>query len=65
MGEMSGTVIIIMKIKEDLYIFCEKRRKGTEDKAINTDGSLMPVIINKMIFYRNLEKVRLSYNVDA
>jgi hypothetical protein len=65
MGEMSGAVIVIMKIEKDLCIFCEKRRKGTEDRVINTDGSLVPVIINKVILYRNLKKVRLSYGIDA
>jgi hypothetical protein len=65
MGEMSGAVIVIIKIEKDLYIFCKRRRKDTEDKAINTDGSLIPVIINKVIPYKNLEKVRLSYSIDA
>jgi hypothetical protein len=62
---MSETVIAIMKIEKDLYIFCEKRRKDTEDRATNTDGNLIPVIINKVIPYRNLEKIRLSYGIDA
>jgi hypothetical protein len=61
---MSGVVIAIIKIEKDLYIFCEKRKKNTKDRAINTDGSLVPVIINKVILYRNLEKIRLSYGID-
>jgi hypothetical protein len=62
---MLGAIIIMIKIEKDLYIFCKGRKKDTEDRAINTDGSLVPVIVNKMIFYRNLEKVRLSYGIDA
>jgi hypothetical protein len=65
MGEMSGAVIAIMKIKENLYIFCKGRRKDTKNRATNTDGSLVPVIINKMILYRNLEKIRLSYGINT
>jgi hypothetical protein len=42
----------------DLCIFYEKKRNKTQDKAINTDGNLIPVIINKVIPYRNLEKIR-------
>jgi hypothetical protein len=61
---MSGAVIVIMKIKEDLCIFCEGRRKDTRDSVINTDGSLVPVMINKVVSYRNLEKVRQSYGID-
>jgi hypothetical protein len=64
MGEMSGVVIVMIKIKEDLYIFCERKRKNTKDRIINTDGSLIPVIINKIIFYRNLEEVRLFYGIN-
>jgi hypothetical protein len=51
MGEMLGAVIIIIKIEEKLCIFCERRRKNTEDRATNTDGSLVPVIINKVVLY--------------
>jgi hypothetical protein len=65
MGEMSGAIIVIMKIEKDLYIFYKGKRKNTENKAINTDGSLVPVIVNKMVPYRNLKKVRLSYDIDA
>jgi hypothetical protein len=64
MGEMSGAMITMIKI-EDLYIFYERKRKNTEDKATNTDGSLMPVMINKVVPYRNLEEVRLSYGIDS
>jgi hypothetical protein len=64
MGEMSGAVIVIIKIKEDLYIFCERRRKDMKDRVTNTDGSLVPVIINKVVFYRNLEEIRLFYGID-
>jgi hypothetical protein len=55
---MSGAIITIIKIEKDLCIFCKKKRKNTRDRATNTDGSLMPVIINKVISYQNLEKVR-------
>jgi hypothetical protein len=65
MREMSGAVIVIIKIKKDLYIFCEGRKKYMKDRATNTDGSLMPVIINKVVFYRNLEKIRLFYGIDT
>jgi hypothetical protein len=64
MGEMSGAVIAIIKIKEDLCIFCEGKRKDIKDRAINTDGSLVFVIISKVISYRNLEEMRLSYGID-
>jgi hypothetical protein len=64
MGKMSGAVIIIMKIEKNLYIFYKGKKKDTENRVINTDGSLMPVIINKVVLYRNLEKVRLSYGID-
>jgi hypothetical protein len=64
MGEMSGAIIVMIKIKKDLCIFCEGRRKNIKDRITNTDGSLVPVIINKVVPYRNLEKVRLSYNID-
>jgi hypothetical protein len=57
MGEMSGVVIVMIKIEEDLYIFCEGKRKDIKNRAINTDGSLVSVIVNKVISYRNLEEV--------
>jgi hypothetical protein len=62
---MSGAIIAIIKIKKDLCIFCEERKKDTENKATNTDGSLVPVTINKVVLYRNLEEVRLSYNINV
>jgi hypothetical protein len=65
MGEMSGAVIAIIKIEKDLYIFCKGKRRNTEDRATNTNGSLVPVKVNKIVFYRNLEKMRLSYGIDA
>jgi hypothetical protein len=58
MEEMSGAIIVIIKTEEDLCIFCESKRKSTEDRAINTDGSLMPVIINKVVPYQNLKEIR-------
>jgi hypothetical protein len=64
MGKMLGAVIAIIKIEEDLYIFYEDRRKSIEDRATNTDGSLVPVIINKVIPYQNLEEIRQSYGID-
>jgi hypothetical protein len=64
MGEMSRAVIVIIKIEKDLCIFCEGRKKDIKDKAINTDGNLVPIIIKKMVPYRNLEKIQLSYGID-
>jgi hypothetical protein len=55
---MSGIVIVMIKIEKNLCIFCEKKKKNTENKAINTDGSLVPVIINKVMLYQSLKKVR-------
>jgi thioredoxin-related protein len=49
--EMSGVVIAIIKIEKKLCIFCERRKKNTKDRAINTDGSLVPVTTNKVISY--------------
>jgi hypothetical protein len=46
MGEMSGTIIIIIKKELSLYIFCEKRRKDINDKNTNTDRSLVLTVIN-------------------
>jgi hypothetical protein len=48
----------------DLYIFYERKRNKTQNQITNTDGNLMPVIINKIIPYRNLKKVRQSYNIN-
>jgi hypothetical protein len=64
MGEMSGAVIFIIKIEEDLCIFYERRRKNTKNRATNTDGSLVPVTINKVVPYQNLKKIRQSYGVN-
>jgi hypothetical protein len=61
---MSGAVIAIIRTKGNLCIFYERRKKDTKDKTINTDGSLVPVIINKVVSYRNLEEIRLSYGID-
>jgi hypothetical protein len=64
MGEMSETIITIIKIEKDLYIFCERRKKDIKNRATNTDGNLMPVTVNKVIPYRNLEEMRQSYGID-
>jgi hypothetical protein len=48
----------------DLCIFYKRKRNRTQDQAINTDGSLIPVIINKVILYRNLKEVRRSYGIN-
>jgi len=48
----------------DLYIFYKEKRNKTQDQAINTDGNLIPVIINKIISYRNLEEIRRFYSID-
>jgi hypothetical protein len=53
-----------MGIEIDLYIFYKGKRNKTQDQAINTNENLIPVIINKIIPYRNLEKVRRFYNID-
>jgi hypothetical protein len=57
-------MIAIIRIEKDLCIFCKGKKKDTKNRATNTDGSLVPVIINKVILYRNLEKIRLSYGID-
>jgi hypothetical protein len=64
MEEMLGAVITIIKTKKDLYIFYEGKRKNTRDKTINTNESLMPVIINKIVPYQNLKEMRQSYGID-
>jgi hypothetical protein len=64
MGEMSGAIIAIIKIKKDLCIFCKGKRKDTKNKATNTDGSLVPVTTNKVIPYQNLKEVRQSYGIN-
>jgi hypothetical protein len=48
----------------DLYIFYKGKRNRTQDQTINTDGNLMPITINKVIPYRNLEKIRRFYDID-
>jgi hypothetical protein len=65
MREMSGAIIVIMKTEEDLCIFYEEKRKDTKNRVINTDENLVPVMINKIIPYRNLKEVRLFYGIDA
>jgi hypothetical protein len=57
-------VTIIMGTEIDLYIFYKRKKNRTQDQAINTDGNLIPVIINKIVSYRNLEKVRRFYNIN-
>jgi hypothetical protein len=64
MREMSGAVIAIMRIKKNLYIFYERKKKDIKDRVTNTDGSLVLVIINKVVPYRNLEEIRLFYGID-
>jgi hypothetical protein len=54
----------MIEIEIDLCIFYKEKKNKTQDQAINTDGNLMPVIINKVISYRNLKRVRLSYGID-
>jgi hypothetical protein len=61
---MSEAIIAMIKTKKNLCIFCEGKKKNTENRAINTDGNLVPVIINKVIPYQNLEKIRQSYGVN-
>jgi hypothetical protein len=53
-----------MGTEVDLCIFCEGKKNRTQDQAINTDGSLVPVTINKVVLYRNLEEVRRFYGID-
>jgi hypothetical protein len=48
----------------DLYIFCKEKKNRTQDQIINTDGNLVPVIINKIVPYRNLEEIRRFYNIN-
>jgi hypothetical protein len=50
MGEMSGAVIVMIKIEEDLCIFCERRRKDIKDRAINTEN-LVLAVVNKVVSY--------------
>jgi hypothetical protein len=48
----------------DLCIFYKGKKNRTQDQAINTDGNLVSVTINKIIPYQNLEKIRRSYNIN-
>jgi hypothetical protein len=57
-------MITIIGTEVDLYIFYKRKRNKTQDQITNTDGNLAPVIINKMIPYRNLEKIRRSYDIN-
>jgi hypothetical protein len=63
MGEILKAVIAMMRIEKNLYIFYEKRKRDTKNRVTNTDGNLVPVTINKVILYRNLEEVRLFYEI--
>jgi hypothetical protein len=54
----------MMGTERDLYIFYKRKRNRTQDQAINTDGNLIPVIINKVIPYRNLKEIRQSYDIN-
>jgi hypothetical protein len=54
MGEMSGAVIIIMREKSNLCIFCKGRRKGISNKDTNTDKNLAPITVNKVVLYKDL-----------
>jgi hypothetical protein len=62
--KISGTVTTIIRTKMDLYIFCKRKKNKTQDQTTNTDGNLVPVTINKIIPYRNLEKIRRSYDIN-
>jgi hypothetical protein len=57
-------MVTIMGIKMDLCIFYKGKRNRTQDQIINTDGNLIPVTINKVVLYRNLEKIRRSYDIN-
>jgi hypothetical protein len=46
MEEMSGVIIVIIKEKLNLCIFCKGRRKDINDKNTNTDKSLVLIVIN-------------------
>jgi hypothetical protein len=48
----------------NLCIFCKEKRNRIQNQVINTDGSLMPVTINKVVPYRNLEEIRRSYGIN-
>jgi hypothetical protein len=55
---------IIIKTEIDLYIFYKRKKNKTQDQAINTDGNLIPVTINKVILYRNLKEIRRFYDIN-
>jgi hypothetical protein len=55
MGEMTGAIIAMIKEELSLYIFCEGRRKNTNDKNTNTDRNLVLTVINQVVPYRNLQ----------
>jgi hypothetical protein len=64
LGEISGTVIIIIGTEVDLCIFYKRKRNKTQDQATNTDGNLVLIIINKVVPYRDLKEIRRSYNIN-
>jgi hypothetical protein len=51
MRKITGIMIAIIKTEKNLCIFCERRKKDTEDRAININGNLVPVTVNKVIPY--------------
>jgi hypothetical protein len=55
---------IMIGTEIDLYIFCKKKKNRIQDQITNTDGNLILVIINKVVSYRNLKKVRRFYDID-
>jgi hypothetical protein len=64
LGEITGIIATIIGIKIDLCIFYKKKRNKIQDRVTNTDENLILVTINKVIPYRNLEKVRQFYNIN-
>jgi hypothetical protein len=65
MGEMSETVIVMIKEESSLYIFYERKRKDTNDKSTNTDRNLVPIVVNQVVLYRDLQQLQQSYGIDA
>jgi hypothetical protein len=53
-----------MGTEVDLCIFCKGKRNKTQDQATNTDGNLIPVTVNKVVPYRDLEEIRRSYGIN-
>ena len=51
---MSEAIIAIIKEELNLYIFCEERRKDTNNKNINTDRNLVLTVVNQIVSYRDL-----------